>query len=255
MSEPLSEFARARPHLHLAQRLAAVCASEDVPGAGCGLVPRSPSLLPLRLPPAFSGRAACGCQSRGRAIRLRAGSGPAPSVFLIKEAAAETSGAQPSAAAPGSGGAAAVPPPPPAAARSKLRRLPPRLSSPTPPRLSHPAPPAHPGHLRGWLRPAARAHGRGEGAPRGTSRAQCPWPRCPRPGETMQEMGEIPVPPQIPWLRGHTRRTQHNATRNGVTGGVGWRTVFGVGNQAAAQPCVRTGSSAWRRHTPSAQAE
>lgn len=28
-----------------------VCASEDVPGAGCGLVPRSPPLPPLRLPP------------------------------------------------------------------------------------------------------------------------------------------------------------------------------------------------------------
>lgn len=28
-----------------------VCASEDVPGAGCGLVPRSPPLSPLRLPP------------------------------------------------------------------------------------------------------------------------------------------------------------------------------------------------------------
>lgn len=28
-----------------------VCSSEDVPGAGCGLMPRSPPLLPLPLPP------------------------------------------------------------------------------------------------------------------------------------------------------------------------------------------------------------
>ena len=109
--------------------LPSVCASEDVLGAGCGLLPRSPSLLPLRLPPAFSGRAAGGCQSGGRAIRLRAGSGPAPSVFLIKEAAAETRGEEQSAAAPGSGGAAAVSPS--AAAGSKLRQLPPGHHSPT----------------------------------------------------------------------------------------------------------------------------
>lgn len=87
--------------------------------------------LPSGSPLAFSGRAACGCQSRGRAIRLRAGSGPAPSVFLIKEAAAETRGAEPRAAAHSSGGAALADNP--VAARSKLgcqRTLQPLSSSP-----------------------------------------------------------------------------------------------------------------------------
>lgn len=140
-------------------------------GADCGLLPRSSFLPPLRLPPAFSGRAACGCQSRGRAIRLRAGSGPAPSVFLIKEAAAETSGAEPRAAAPSSNGAEAeaeaAPLPSPAAARSKLRQSAPRRPFPTrhfPPALRTSAPGLRcvtprersaPGHLQGALPLAA----------------------------------------------------------------------------------------------------
>lgn len=94
--------------------------------------------LPSGSPLAFSGRAACGCQSRGRAIRLRARSGPAPSVFLIKEAAAETRGAEPRTAAPSSGRAAVARNP--ATARSKLRCNP---AAPIPVRTSLPprAPP------------------------------------------------------------------------------------------------------------------
>lgn len=96
--------------------------------------------LPSGSPLAFSGRAACGCQSRGRAIRLRARSGPAPSVFLIKEAAAETRGAEPRTAAPSSGGAAVARSP--ATARSKLRCH--ATLSP----LSQSSPPSRPTHLR-----------------------------------------------------------------------------------------------------------
>lgn len=100
--------------------------------------------LPSGSPLAFSGRAACGCQSRGRAIRLRARSGPAPSVFLIKEAAAETRGAEPRTAAPSSGGAAVARNP--AAARSKLRCHATLLP------LSQSAPPSRPAHLCAGLR-------------------------------------------------------------------------------------------------------
>lgn len=100
--------------------------------------------LPSGSPLAFSGRAACGCQSRGRAIRLRARSGPAPSVFLIKEAAAETRGAEPKTAAPSSGGAAVALNP--ATARSKLR------CHTTLPPLSQSAPPSCPAQLHAGLR-------------------------------------------------------------------------------------------------------
>lgn len=158
-----------------------VCASEDVLGAGCGPLPRSPPLPPLRLPPAFSGRAACGCQSRGRAIRLRAGSGPAPSVFLIKEAAAETRGAEPSAAAPSSGGALALPP-----GRRPIQVQ----AARAPPPLSHSAPPSCPAHL--GARPPVR-HAPGKERPPGTSRAHCPWPHRPRRRETPRNRGGILV--------------------------------------------------------------
>lgn len=151
-----------------------VFSSEDVTGAGCGMMPRSPPLPPLPFPLAFSGRAACGCQSRGRAIRLRAGSGPAPSVFLIKEAAAETRGTEPRAAAPSSGGAVVAHNP--AAARSKLRCLAHRSTSPTQHLL--PAPRTSVQGC-GWVTPRGRsALPSGRAVPAGWETPQSPGNAC-----------------------------------------------------------------------------
>lgn len=152
--------------------------------------------LPSGSPLAFSGRAACGCQSRGRAIRLRARSGPAPSVFLIKEAAAETRGAEPKTAAPSSGGAAVARNP--ATARSKLR------CHTTLPPLSQSAPPSRPAHLRAGLRVC---HTRSKERPPFRARCSCrretprsPGNSCSPPNsETRKPYTQNPTQCHLPW--------------------------------------------------------
>lgn len=155
--------------------------------------------LPSGSPLAFSGRAACGCQSRGRAIRLRARSGPAPSVFLIKEAAAETRGAEPKTAAPSSGGAAVARNP--ATARSKLR------CHTTLPPLSQSAPPFRPTHLRAGLRVC---HTQSKERPPFRERCSCrretprsPGNSCSPPNsETRKPHTQNPTQCHLPWRYG-----------------------------------------------------
>lgn len=176
-----------------------VCASGAVPGAGCGLPPRSRSPLPRGLPPAFSGRAACGCQSRRTAIRLRAGSGPAPSVFLIKEAAAETRAHRraprhPARAGRGGGGGGFPPGPRPDQSEGSAHPAAPLpTGTPGPPRT----PPLQ-------AAPSCLCATPGEEAPPGTSRACCPWPCRRRPRDTPRETGGILVPPSSPTAMPHT---------------------------------------------------
>lgn len=186
-------------------------------------MPRSRSLLPLRLPPAFSGRAACGCQSGGRAIRLRAGSGPAPSVFLIKEAAAEARGAQSSAAASSSGGAAAAPPGPRPDQSSGSSRpaapLPPRTSRPpwAPPRLAVPGCPCAmprrgraPGHLQGALPLAASPQSEGDSTENGGTPCS---PKFPDSDATHVEPNTMPRAMALPEELGGVRCLEQGARR------------------------------------------
>lgn len=77
----------------------------------------------------------------------------------------------------------------------------------------------------------------------------------PLPGGKLRRAQEMFVPPKF--LNPDATHAEFNTMPPALAlqEEFGWRTVFGVWNQFAAQPCGPRGSSAWRRHTLSAPAE